>query len=66
MISNKVNSDKIDSYLFWLRFREILLVSPIVIILTVFLSFTMFERFNRIENNSNHSFAPIQTISLKE
>lgn len=66
MISNKLDSLKIDCYLFWWRFKDLFLFCPIVIIVTVFLSFTMVERFDKLEKTTGQSFDQLQGTTLRE
>lgn len=64
--SQKLKGRQLDSYLFWLRVKNILCVSFLVTIVVVFLSMTMFYRFKKIENKSLETTEKSQVDILLE
>lgn len=66
MLSNKSQSFKINFYLLWWRYKEIVIISPIVIMITVFLSITMFGRFSQLKSYSSQTVEQFQGVTLKE
>lgn len=58
------NGRKVDSYLFWLRVRNILSASFFITIFATGLLTVMFYRFNGLHNNSFGSFEKAQDNSV--
>ncbi|WP_013320386.1 hypothetical protein [Gloeothece verrucosa] len=64
--TQNINGRKVDSYLFWLRVKNLLSTGFFVTVFGSFLLMVMFYRFHGLDNKSFSTFEKAQENSLLE